>query len=540
MKISFVEPHLKQYGGIRRIIELANRLYEKGHDVTIFHSDGSDCTWMKCKMRIRKYEEVLNGEHDVVLFNDPPDYPIVNRAKAKLKVYYVLALYNKCLLIGIHPSIYLQRNRRVLLTRKSLKSPYLKLSNATWMYQWLKKNLGIESKLLIGGVNIDTFRPVEVKKNSNEIRIICSGDLRKRKGTKTVFEAIKIIKEKDPRIILDTYHGKQIPQDKMAEKYCSADIFVDGQWYAGWNNPVAEAMACGVPVVCTDIGGVKDFAFHEETALLVPTKDPKAMASAILRLIKDKNLRESLRENAYQHIKQFDWDKSAERLEKIIIDGLKEVSLHKSYIGHRNDILRLVPQRTEKVLDIGCSIGTLGQDIKAKTNAEVIGIELDTDMAEIAKQKIDQVIIGNIENIKLNDYFVHSYFDCIIFADILEHLINPDIVLHRTVPLLSDKGVVIISIPNVRHYSTIFSLVVKGSWPYRERGIHDKNHLRFFTLRNIREIIFNSGLEITTIRRNYRIIEESHKINKFSKYFAFPFVKEFITFQYLIVARKRK
>ena len=540
MKISFVEPHLKLYGGIRRIIELANRLYEKGHDVTIFHSDGSDCKWMKCKMKIRKYEEVLTGEHDVVLFNDPPDYPIVKRVKAKLKVYYVLALYNKRLLKGIHPAIYLKRNRRVFLTRKSLKSPYLKLSNATWMYHWLKKNLSIESKLLIGGVNREMFHPVELKKNSNEIRILCSGDPRERKGTKTVFEAVKILKEKYPRIILDAYHGKQIPQDKMAEKYCSADIFVDGQWFAGWNNPVAEAMACGIPVVCTDMGGVKDFAFHEKTALLVPPKNTEAMASAIMRLISDDKLRNRLKENAIRQMDQFSWDKSAERLEKILIDGLKEVSFHKSYIGHRNDILKLVPQRTEKVLDIGCSIGTLGQDIKIKTNAEVIGIELDTKMAEIAKKKIDRAIIGDIENIKLNDYFVHSYFDCIIFADILEHLINPDIVLHRIVPLLSDKGVLIISIPNVRHYSTIANLVVKGYWPYRERGIHDKNHIRFFTLRNIVEIICKSGLEIITIKRNYRIIETPHKINKFSKYFAFPFVKEFITFQYLVVARKRK
>lgn len=73
---------------------------------------------------------------------------------------------------------------------------------------------------------------------------------------------------------MDTYCGKGISQEKMAEKYSSADIFVEASWQAGWNNPVAEAMACKVPVVCTDIGGVKDFAFHEKTALLVPPEGP--------------------------------------------------------------------------------------------------------------------------------------------------------------------------------------------------------------------------------------------------------------------------
>jgi len=320
MKISFVEPHLKVYGGIRRIIELANRLTERGHDVTIFHSDGSPCEWMRCVAKIKSYDEVLKEEHDVTIYNDPNpiDYKLVKKAKAKLKVFYVLALYDRELLKGVNPKIYLPWNKRMLLLKKSLKSPYLKLVNSTWMYYWLKENMKIDSKLLIGGVNTEMFHPVKVKKDPNEIRILCSGDPRERKGTKTVLEAFAIVRKKEPKVVLDTYYGKEIPQEKMAEKYCSADIFVDGQWYAGWNNPVAEAMACKVPVVCTDIGGVRDFAFHEKTALLVPPKNPEAMAFAILRLIRDKELRERLRENAYNHIRQFDWDKSAERLEEII------------------------------------------------------------------------------------------------------------------------------------------------------------------------------------------------------------------------------
>lgn len=320
MKISFVEPHLKIYGGIRRIIELANRLTERGHNVTIFHSDGSPCEWMKCTAKIKSYDELLKEEHDVIIFNDPNpiDYNLVKKAKAKLKVFYVLELYNKQLLKGFNPKIYLPQNRRMLILKKCLRSPYLKLSNATWEKKWLKENMNIDSKLLVGGVNTEIFYPVEVEKNPDEIRILCSGDPRERKGTKTILEAVEIARKEIPRIVLDTYHGKGIPQEKMAEKYCSADIFVEGSWHAGWNNPVAEAMACKVPVVCTDIGGVQDFAFHERTALLVPPKNPEAMAAAILRLVRDEKLRETLRENAYQHIRQFDWDKSARRLEEIL------------------------------------------------------------------------------------------------------------------------------------------------------------------------------------------------------------------------------
>ncbi len=365
MKISFVEPHLKIYGGIRRIIEFANRLTERGHDVTIFHSDGSLCEWMKCVAKIKSYDEVLKEEHDVIIYNDPNpiDYKLVKRAKAKLKVFYVLELYDKQLLKGLNLRIYLPWNRRMLMLRKSLYSPYLKLSNATWEKEWLKENINIDSKLLIGGVNTKMFYSVEVEKDPKEIRILCSGDSRERKGTETILEAIKIAKKEEPRIVLNTYYGKGIPQEKMAEKYSSTDIFVDAQWYAGWNNPVAEAMACKVPVVCTDIGGVKDFAFHEKTALLVPPKNPEAMASTIIRLIRDEKLREKLRENAYQHIRQFDWNKSVKRLEEILSSELNITDFNPSYVGLRADILNLLPNNVNKVLDIGCSIGALGEKI---------------------------------------------------------------------------------------------------------------------------------------------------------------------------------
>ncbi len=357
MKISFVEPGLFISGGIRRIVELANRLTERGHDVTIFHSDGSNCQWMRCKSKVKSYDEVLKEEHDIIIYNDlnPMDYNLVKKARAKLKVFYVLELFQKSLLNETSPKIYLPLlwNVRMLFLKKSLQSPYLKLSNSTWMQCWLKDNMNIDSTILIGGVNAKMFHPLEVEKNPDEIRVLSSGHPIKYKGTKTVFEAVEIAQREEPRIVLDTYHGKGIPQEKMAEKYSSADIFADGQWHAGWNNPVAEAMACKVPVVCTDIGGVKDFAFHEKTALLVPPRNREAMASAILRLIRDEKLREALRENAYQHIRQFDWGKSAEKLEGILASELNRADFSPSYIGARNNISLSILWKVSKILNMG-------------------------------------------------------------------------------------------------------------------------------------------------------------------------------------------
>ena len=190
-----------------------------------------------------------------------------------------------------------------------------------------------------------------------------------------------------------------------------------------------------------------------------------------------------------------------------------------SYVGERNDILKLVPTNAVKILDVGCSEGILGKRLKERNNAEVVGIEIDENMASFAKQKIDKVIISNVDEINLKKYLKSNYFDCIIFADILEHLRNPWKIVENVKPFLNNDGVVIVSIPNIRHYTTIFNLLVKGVWSYNDRGIHDKNHLRFFTFKTIKEMFRVAGFKVVNVKRNYRIIEKPHSLNKFSRLF---------------------
>lgn len=219
---------------------------------------------------------------------------------------------------------------------------------------------------------------------------------------------------------------------------------------------------------------------------------------------------------------------------------MDSTNFNPSYVGRRDDILNLVSDNVRKVLDIGCSAGTLGEKIKQSKRAEVIGIGLNQQMAEIAKQKLDRVIVGDIEEISLEDYLSPNYFDCIIFADILEHLKDPWNISKNATRFLNNNGVIIASIPNVRHDTTIVNLLFRGYWPYRERGIHDKNYVRFFTLRNIKELFQNADLSIIQLERNYTIIERPHRFNRFSRYFALSFLKDFLTVQYRIVAKKSK
>ncbi len=221
---------------------------------------------------------------------------------------------------------------------------------------------------------------------------------------------------------------------------------------------------------------------------------------------------------------------------------MKSKIFNPSYTGFRDDIFNFITYDITRVLDIGCSIGVLGEKIKRRYNSEVTGIEKDEKMAKVAKKKLNYLIRGDIENINLHKYFSENYFDCVIFADILEHLKNPWEVLRNSMDFLSNDGVVIISIPNVRHWNTIFNLVFKGYWPYRRRGIHDTSHLRFFTYKNIMEMLKYAELEVTTLKRKYRLLENPYRkmsfVNRFLKYVPIPILREFLVFQYIIVARK--
>lgn len=329
MKVAFVEPHLGLFGGIRRVLELSNRLTDRGVEVTVFHPAGTPCDWMECRARVRPAKGLLDEPQDVVIYNDPnpEDFALVRRASARLRVFYVLELYEKSLLPGFHPMIYRPRHQRTLYMKRSLKAGYLLLTNATWLSTFLRDRMDLDSTLLFGGVNREMFHPRE-RDAHDGFRILCSGDPRPRKGTRAIRAAVELARRERSDIELDSYHGRGVPQHEMAALYGAADLFIEASSQAGWNNPAAEAMACRIPLICTDIGGVRDFAIHEQTALLVPSGDIAGLTSAILRMAQDAGLRERLAAAGVERIARFDWDRSADQLVEILERSLQREAVH--------------------------------------------------------------------------------------------------------------------------------------------------------------------------------------------------------------------
>lgn len=159
-------------------------------------------------------------------------------------------------------------------------------------------------------------------------------------------------------------------------------------------------------------------------------------------------------------------------------------------------VLKLLERETKpvKILDVGTASGYLGKCLK-HSGHNLTGIEQDAVAAERAKVYYDSFQLADLET------FAFPYrqeFDYILFADVLEHLRDPAAVLRRCIPALKPSGKIIISVPNVANFLIRLSLLF-GKFDYTDRGILDRTHLRFFTLRSLKKMMREVSCEVRDV-----------------------------------------
>jgi 2-polyprenyl-3-methyl-5-hydroxy-6-metoxy-1,4-benzoquinol methylase len=164
------------------------------------------------------------------------------------------------------------------------------------------------------------------------------------------------------------------------------------------------------------------------------------------------------------------------------------------YNNFRKEMLKYLPKDAKKVLDVGCGNGCFAEVIKNQNAAEVWGIELMEQEANLAKQVLDKVFVGSCEN--FIDGLPDNYFDVIYFNDVLEHLVDPYTVLKKMKSKLAADGVVISSIPNVRYHNSFVKVLVNKDWKYEPFGVMDFTHMRFFTEKSINRMYEEAGYTV--------------------------------------------
>jgi len=169
------------------------------------------------------------------------------------------------------------------------------------------------------------------------------------------------------------------------------------------------------------------------------------------------------------------------------------------YRQERRDVETLVPLEASRILDVGCGAGLLGERLLRRGAVEVVGVERCAAAAEEARGRLTRVLCGDVETMDLP--FSEGRFDCIVLADVLEHLRDPLGVLKRLRAFLRDGGTVVASLPNVRFLPVLAGLL-EGNWTYADEGVLDRTHLRFFTRREMEKLFREADLEITGIAEN--------------------------------------
>lgn len=183
-------------------------------------------------------------------------------------------------------------------------------------------------------------------------------------------------------------------------------------------------------------------------------------------------------------------------------------------------ILREI-KANSSILEFGPAHGRMTKYLKETLNCKISIVEIDEEAGKQASLFSELSFVGNeVGNIEKYIWLTeltnkNSKFDYIIFADVLEHLYDPWKVLSSVKPLLKDEGSVLISIPNVAHNSVIIDLL-NNKFEYREFGLLDNTHIRFFTHKSLLEMVQRASFRVEKMLSARNAVENTEFKNSFS------------------------
>lgn len=204
----------------------------------------------------------------------------------------------------------------------------------------------------------------------------------------------------------------------------------------------------------------------------------------------------------------------------------------------RREILPHLPARVERMLDLGCGTGATTAAVRAAR--PVIwagGVEYLPDVAAKAEGRFDRLWIGDAAAADLEAEIAPGSLDLVLCLDVLEHMADPWAMVRRLSALLAPGGRLIVSVPNIRHYRFIWRLIAKGDFHYRDFGLLDRTHLRFFVRATAAELATCGGLSLVEVRsvQTLKASEPRAILNRL----AFGKLTDFLAKQWLVVAERR-
>ena len=162
------------------------------------------------------------------------------------------------------------------------------------------------------------------------------------------------------------------------------------------------------------------------------------------------------------------------------------------YQANRKEVATFLPDNYTKVLEIGCADGGFKNNLSSP--CEYWGVEPVSEIATLAIEKLDKVLVGIYDDV-LND-LPDNYFDLVICNDVIEHMVDHDAFYTSIKQKVVSGGSLVGSLPNVRFLPNLYELLRWKDWEYKDEGILDRTHLRFFTEKSIKRNFENHAFEI--------------------------------------------
>lgn len=171
-------------------------------------------------------------------------------------------------------------------------------------------------------------------------------------------------------------------------------------------------------------------------------------------------------------------------------------------------VMRMVG-RNKRVLDIGCGPGSITKLLAQQGGCQVTGLDLDPEAIKMVTPYCTQVMQTDLDSSEWSSLFDDiKKFDVVLATDVLEHLYDPWKTLQKMAFLVNSNGYLVISLPHVGHAAMISSLI-NGNFEYRDLGLLDRTHIRFFGLKNIEALFAQAKLKIIEIRYHTKPPEET-------------------------------
>ena len=195
----------------------------------------------------------------------------------------------------------------------------------------------------------------------------------------------------------------------------------------------------------------------------------------------------------------------------------------------RLDVLRFLEPPLGRVLDVGCGAGGNAKALRECGATEIVGVEIHEPSAEKAREVLDTVLAGAVED-QLDN--LTGTFDTILNYDVLEHLADPHSVVKRLRDIAAPNARLHVSLPNARHWSLMRDLVVRGSFGYTKSGHRDATHLQWFTVADASRMLEDAGWHVERIDH-----QELHQVSKLAERITRGLTAEFLVYQWALLAR---